>query len=127
MNCTAKSSLCDSLKVRRAIEIITNFRNASSHVTPDECLKFRNGTWTFKEFPGEKDWESIWTKLDNALQDSLNIGVKLISNDRKSALLNDLKLTRKESVQFLEKYFKDHISKQQKFYNRTVRYPDSTW
>ena len=115
VNCTATSSSCNSQKVRRAIEIITNLRNASSHVTPDECQKFRNGNWTFKEFPDEKDWESTWTKLDNAVQDCLDIGVKIISNERKSALLNDLKLTRKESVQFLEKYFKDHISKQQKF------------
>ena len=90
-------------------------RNASSHVTPDECQTFRNGNWTFKEFPGEKDWESIWTKLDNAVQDCLDIGVKIISNERKRALLNDLKLTRKESVKFLEKYFEDDISKQQKF------------
>ena len=115
MNCTSKSSFCDSLKVRQAIEIITNLRNASSHVTPDECKKFRNGNWAFKEFPGEKDWESIWTKLDNAVQDCFDIGVKSISNERKNELLNDLKLTRKESVQFLERYFKDHISKQQEF------------
>ena len=115
VNCTATSTSCDSLKVRQAIEIIANLRNASSHVTSDECQKFRNRNWTFKEFPGEKDWESIWKKLDNALQDCLDIGVKSISIERKDELLNDLKLTRKESVQFLERYFKDHISKQQKF------------
>ena len=115
MNCTATSSSCDSLKVRQAIEIIANLRNASSHITSDECQKFRNRNLTFKEFPGEKDWESIWKKLDNALRDCLDIGVKSISIERKDELLNDLKLTRKESVQFLQRYFKDHISKQQKF------------
>ena len=115
MNCSDKSSLCDSLKVRQAIEIITNLRNATSHVTRDECQMFRNGNCTFEDFPDEKDWESIWTKLDKAVQDCLNIGVKSISNERKNELLNDLKLTRKESVQFLERYFKEHISKQQEF------------
>ena len=115
MNCTAMSSSCDSVKIRQAIELITNLRNASSHVTPDECQKFINGNWTFKEFSGEKDWESIWTKLDNAVRDCFDIGVKSITNERKNELLNNLELTRIKSVQFLESYFKEHIYKQQKF------------
>ena len=103
------------MKLRQAIEVIKDLRNATAHSTPDECDKFMNGQWTFPDFPFNPDWISLWMLLDKAVSECLDfINANLLTSKR-DELLENMQLTKKTSVKFLAQYFAKKISHQQEF------------